>query len=85
MMCEVKDIMTNQIFTDLSVDNVAEMLNIAKQTVYRAISEDLIIHKRFRIMVTGNGTRIKSNLPECLLAEWDEVAARFRKLKRCAE
>ena len=86
MICEVKDVITNQIFNDLTVDDVCEMLNIKKQTMYRAISEEIIIHKRFRIMGVGNETaKNKSNMPEYLLAEWDEIASKFRKLKRGAE
>ena len=81
MMCEVKDIITNQVFTDLNVDNVCEMLNIAKRTVYRATSEELIIHSRFRIICTDNETVNKNNMPQHLLDEWDKVASLFRKLK----
>ena len=83
MICKVKDIITNQVFIDLSVDEVAEMLNVSKQTVYKAISEELIIHKRFRTMGTGNGAITNKSIPEYLLAEWDEVTSKFRKLKRC--
>ena len=86
MICEIKDIISNQVFTDLTTADVCEMLNIQKQTMYRAISEEIIIHKRFRIMGVGNETKKnKSNMPDYLLAEWDEIAAKFRKLKRGAE
>lgn len=84
MICKVRDIITNQEFIDLSVDEVAEMLNVSKQTVYKAIGEELIIHKRFRAMGTGNGNIDNKRIPEYLLLEWDEIATRFRKLKRCA-
>ena len=86
MICEVKDIISNQVFTDLSMDDVCEMLNVAKQTVYRAISEETIVHRRYRIMGVGNGNlKNKSKMPDYVLIEWDEVASKFRKLKRCAE
>ena len=79
MIYKLKDTVTTQVYSNLKISDIAQMLKIKEYSVYRAMDNDRLIHKRFKVIRCGSEETVNSNLPKDLLIEWDKFTRKFRK------
>jgi AcrR family transcriptional regulator len=79
-MCDIKDMMTGQVYPNLTVAEVAKMLKVSEPHIYRVRSKDLLVSNRYRVTKREDSeTTNRAKLPQELLEEWDHVTSKFRE------
>ena len=80
MKYAIRDTMTGQVYSGLSIKEVANMLKVRDYHVYRVINNNSLIGKRFSVFkeVGCEDVLIKTSLPPELLKEWDTVTEKFK-------
>ena len=68
----------NQIYSNLTVSEASEILKVSEAHVYKAVQDELIVAKRFKVSKYDKPIS-KVNLPKDLLIEWDRVTRKFKK------
>ncbi len=78
MKYEIKDTLTDDIYTNLNINEVSKMLNTKCHTVYRAIVNERKIEGRYIVTSYNDNVEGRYKFPNQLLNEWDSVCSRFR-------
>lgn len=78
MKYAVKDTLTGDYHSDMTIKDVSEMLNTKSYTIYRAIVNEKKIDSRYLVMPCHEDTDGKNSIPLKMLAEWDSVCSKFR-------
>ena len=79
MTYEIKDIVTTQVYPNLTVREISEMLKVTEAHVYRAIRDNVLVGNRFKVIKRDEPTDKPNKLPQNLLIEWDMVTRKFKK------
>ena len=78
MKYAIKDLVTAQLYCNLSMDDVTTMLKVSKSTITKSFTEDKLIKNRFKVIREVGDVENKNKFPLELLNEWDRVCRRFR-------
>ena len=78
MKYAIKDLVTTQLYSNLSMDDVTTMLKVSKSTITKSFTEDKLIRNRFKVIREVGDVENKNKFPMELLNEWDRVARKFR-------
>jgi hypothetical protein len=79
MTYEIKDIVTAQVYPNLTVSEISEMLKTKDYNIYRAMSNNSLIHRRYKVSKCNDDITSLNTLPKSLLMEWDRVTGKFKR------
>ena len=79
MKYAIKDTLTGDHHSDMTIQEVSNLLDTKTYTLYRAIAAEKKIDGRYLVMGCHEDTDGKNSIPLRLLAEWDSVCSKFRQ------
>ena len=78
MTYEIKDTLTTQVYPNLTVREISEMLKVPEAHVYRAMRNNVLVGNRFKV-IKCDELKSTNKLPQNLLIEWDMVTRKFKR------